>query len=286
MKEFIKRLFRDRYKTINLILLDDSKPGQDDSYSIKPLHLFRALLTLGVVLLIFLSLIFMLTPLGGLLYNTEEIEVRNEIQNISTRIIALQDSLDVRDRQLRDIQEVIRLNKDTTLALDERLSLLANSENETNGLSTLNEFDNINVFEQFESGNFTAINILENTPDFPARVPVIGTQTRSYEPSKGHFGIDIATKENETFVNVADGTVLWSSWTIDYGYVLSIQHKDGIVSTYKHCSRIYKNKGEKVLKGDILGLTGDTGISSSGPHLHFEIWKNGVSQNPIPYLIF
>lgn len=286
MKSFIKRLFEDRDKTINLILLDDSKPGQDDSYSITPKYLFRALISFAIVLLVLLSLVFMLTPLGSLLYNTDEVEIRNEIKAISTRIIALQDSLDVRDQQLRDIQEVIRLNKDTTLAMDERLSLLANTEKGTEELRSNNEFANLNIFEQFESGDFVSINILKNTPDFPAKVPVSGTQTRGYEPQAGHYGIDIATKENETFVNVADGTVLWSSWTIDYGYVLSIQHKDGIVSTYKHCSKIYRNKGEKVLKGDILGLTGNTGISSSGPHLHFEIWKNGVSQNPISYLIF
>lgn len=285
MKAFIKRLFEDRDKELNLILLDDSKPGQDDSYHIVPKKLFTALLSFSVVLLILISLVFMLTPLGSLLYNTDEMEIRNEIKAISTRIIALQDSLETRDRQLRDIQEVIRLNKDTTLSMDERLRVLANPDDENLEISKTTEFENINIFEQFDSGDLLSINVLKNAPDFPANSPVQGTSTRGYEPQAGHFGLDLATKQDAEFVSVADGTVLWSSWTIDYGYVISVQHKDGIVSTYKHCSKVYKNKGEKVLKGETLGLTGDTGILSSGPHLHFEIWKNGVSQNPISYLI-
>lgn len=286
MKSFIKRLFEDRHKTLDIILLDDTKPGQDNSYRIKPNKLFISFTVLSVLFSVLVALIFMLTPLGGLLYNTDEVEIRNEIQGISERVLALQDSLNVRDQQLQEIKEVIRLNQDTTLALDERLSLLSSnsSTNEANLLSSA--FTNVNITDQFESRNFVSVNILKDAPDFPARVPVSGTRTRGYEPMEGHYGLDIATKDNEVFVSVADGTVISSSWTIDFGYVISVQHNDGLISTYKHCSKLYKSKGEKILKGDILGLTGNKGISSSGPHLHFEIWKNGISKNPISYLIF
>jgi len=286
MRLFIQRLFKDRHKIVDIILLDDSKPGQDDSYKIKPNNLFLSLLALSITFSVIVALIFMLTPLGGLLYNTDEVKIKREIQNISERVIALQDSLNVRDQQLNEIKQVIRLNQDTTLALDSRLSEI--SSGTENGVRNISSPDlvNINVFEQFESGNLTAVNVLSNSPDFPANVPVSGTLTRPYEPLEGHFGLDIAAKEKEIFKNVAEGTVISSSWTIDYGYVISVQHNNGIVTTYKHCSKLFKMKGEKVLKGDVLGLIGNTGVSSSGPHLHFEVWKNGITQNPISYLIF
>jgi murein DD-endopeptidase MepM/ murein hydrolase activator NlpD len=286
MKSFIKRLFKDRHKTVEVILLDDTKPGQDDSYRLKPNKLFISFTVLSVIFSIIVALIFMLTPLGSLLYNTDEVEIRREIQNISERVLSLQDSLDVRDQQLREIKQVIRLNQDTTLAIDERLSSISASNNENPNAGISQSFANLNVFEQFDAGNLATTSILSNAPDFPTLAPVQGTQTRGYVPLEGHFGIDIATKENETFVNIAEGTVISSSWTIDFGYVISVQHKDGLVSTFKHCSKLYKTKGEKVLKGEVLGLIGNTGVSSSGPHLHFEIWKNGVSQNPLAYLIF
>jgi len=286
MKSFIQRLFKDRHKTLDIILLDDTKPGQDNSYRIKPNKLFISFTILSVLFSFLVAMMFMLTPLGGLLYNTDEVEIRNEIQGISERVLALQDSLNVRDQQLQEIKQVIRLNQDTTLALDERLSLLSSNSSSNEATLLTPGFINVSITDQFESQNFISVNILKDALDFPARVPVAGTRTRGYEPMEGHYGLDIATKENETFVNVADGTVISSSWTIEFGYVISVQHNDGLISTYKHCSKLYKSKGEKVLKGDILGLTGNKGISSSGPHLHFEIWKNGISKNPISYLIF
>ena len=286
MKSFIERLFKDRHKTVDIILLDDTKPGQDDSYRIKPNNLFMSFTALSVLFSIIVALIFMLTPLGGLLYNTDEVEIRREIQNISERVLALQDSLNIRDQQLGEIKEVIRLNQDTTLALNQRLSTVNSNTNTSEGNATSASYSNLNIFEDFESGNFVSMNILNGAPDFPAKSPVSGTKTRGYEPNEGHYGLDIATKENDEFTSVAEGTVISNSWTIDFGYVISVQHNDGLVSTYKHCSKLYKTKGEKVLKGDVLGLVGNKGVSSSGPHLHFEIWKNGVSKNPISYLIF
>ncbi len=285
MRSFIKRLFKDRHKTVDLILLDDTHPGKDDSYKIKPNYLFVSFGVFAVMLAIVISLLFMLTPLGGLLYSADEVKIKNQIEDISERILALQDSLDMRDQQLRDIKTVIRTNSDTTLTLDERLAVFSNADN-SEGEVYSGTLSDVNIFEQFRSGDFTTVNILENTPDFPAQVPVSGTLTRNYEPQEGHYGLDIASTENEEVINVADGTVISSGWTIDYGYVISVQHKEGVVSTYKHCAKLYRAKGEKVLKGDVLGLVGDTGITSSGPHLHFEIWKNGISQNPIPFLIF
>jgi murein DD-endopeptidase MepM/ murein hydrolase activator NlpD len=281
---FIQRLFKDRHKTVDVIILDDSKPGQDNSYRIRPNKLFISFTILSVIFSVIVALIFMLTPLGSLLYSTDEAQIRKEIQGISERVLNLQDSLNVRDQQLQEIKQVIRLNQDTTLALDDRLNNLSITS-KTDDMAS-QAYTNVNITDQFESGDFVSVNILKNAPDFPARSPVSGTRTRGYEPMQGHYGIDIATKENDTFVTIADGTVISNSWTIDFGYVISVQHNDGLVSTYKHCSKLYKVKGEKILKGDVLGLVGNKGISSLGPHLHLEIWKNGVSQNPVSYLIF
>ncbi len=284
MKAFLKRLFKDRQKTVKVLILDDSGPGKDNSYVLKPNSLFGAWVFSSIALAFIVALIFMLTPLGGLLYSSDEAEIRSEINDISTRLLALQDSLDVRDQQLLVIKDVIRTNKDTTLSQDQKLNEMLLSRTKLEGSSS-QSFEYTNVFDEINNSDFLTSNIINSASDFPSRYPVQGTNTRGYEPANGHFGIDVATKNNQVFTNVADGTVISSSWTLDYGYVLSIQHNDGLVTTYKHCSKLYKYEGDSVLKGEMLGLIGDTGISSSGPHLHFEIWKNGVPQNPLLYLI-
>ncbi len=284
MKDLIKRLFRDRKKTVRLILLDDTKPGQDDSYTIRPSNLFLTFVVSLILVAFVVSSVLIFTPIGGLLYSPDDVAIRKEIDRIAERIQSLQDSLDVRDAQLREIKQVIRTNQDTTLALDGNIdtSLLEESTLDASGFSAV-AFSN--AFESMNNGDFLMLNALEEVPDFPARYPVEGTTTRGYEPQQGHFGIDIATTADEPILNIADGTVITSNWTMSYGYVISIQHRGGLVTTYKHCSKLFKREGEEVLKGDILGLTGDVGTSSSGPHLHFEIWKNGVAQNPLLYLV-
>lgn len=284
MRDFLKRLFEDRNRQVEVILLDDSRPGMDNSFRLRPRNLFLLLIGLSLILTVIVLTAFMFTPLGALLYSEDEQQIRDELTQIANRISDLQDSLEVRDIQLRDIKTVIRLNQDTVLTLDPRLSndLIGELSSDFEGNRSINYNS---ALLSLEAGDFMAIQKLENVPEFPARFPVQGTITRGFEPESKHYGIDIATKENGEIYNIADGTVISSGWTINYGYVLSVQHADGLIAIYKHCSKLLKQEGEKVTVGEMIALTGDTGIESSGPHLHFEVWRNGIPQNPLLFLI-
>ena len=226
----------------------------------------------------------MLTPLGTLLYTKEDAELREQVEYITERVIALQDSLTLRDTQLSEMKTVIRLSLDTTYTMDERFSSLFELQEESREFQTLT-FDENNTNERISTTGIVFSNVLKSAPDFPSNYPVEGTLTRDYEPDNLHFGIDIATKEDAIITSIADGTIVNASWTISDGYVISVQHAGGIVSLYKHCSSLTKKNGDIVLKGDIIGTTGDVGVSSSGPHLHLEIWKDGLPQDPAMYLI-
>ena len=93
-------------------------------------------------------------------------------------------------------------------------------------------------------------------------------------------------KEGEPILSIANGTVIFSSWTDDTGYVIGIQHSDDITSFYKHNSVILKNVGDVVFAGDVIAMIGGSGKLASGPHLHFEIWHKGQSLNPEHYISF
>jgi len=112
---------------------------------------------------------------------------------------------------------------------------------------------------------------------------VKGTPSQPFRRERSHYGIDIATASNEPISALADGTVLFADWTMDYGYTVIISH-GAYVSFYKHCNDLLVRDGEHVLKGQIIALTGNTGRESSAPHLHLEIWKNGTPQDPEIYL--
>jgi murein DD-endopeptidase MepM/ murein hydrolase activator NlpD len=100
---------------------------------------------------------------------------------------------------------------------------------------------------------------------------------------KFHNGQDIAIPSGTPVVAADSGAVLVSGWQGGYGYFVAIDHGNGISTCYGHNSRLRVSVGDKVLKGQTIAISGSTGLST-GPHLHFEVRRNGVPIDPLPYL--
>jgi murein DD-endopeptidase MepM/ murein hydrolase activator NlpD len=98
-----------------------------------------------------------------------------------------------------------------------------------------------------------------------------------------HKGQDIAAPIGTPVIATADGTVTIAGWLRGYGWVVYIDHGNGISTRYGHLSRIDVEIGQTIRRGEQLGLVGSTG-RSTGPHLHYEVLINGQATNPIPYL--
>ncbi|MBI5464795.1 MAG: M23 family metallopeptidase [Ignavibacteriales bacterium] len=120
---------------------------------------------------------------------------------------------------------------------------------------------------------------------FPAMMPAEGYVTRQFQPEQNHTGIDIAGKIGASVVAAADGRVVFSGWTQDYGYVMIISHANGFTTAYKHNQLLTKGVNMFVKRGEMIAALGNTGVITSGPHLHFEIWKDGVPVNPALYVL-
>ena len=80
--------------------------------------------------------------------------------------------------------------------------------------------------------------------------------------------------------------VVISHWTSETGYVIGVQHANGVFSLYKHNSTLFKGVGQYVSSGEAIAIIGNSGEFSSGPHLHFELWHNGAAVNPENYISF
>lgn len=115
--------------------------------------------------------------------------------------------------------------------------------------------------------------------------PAQGIVSAVFEQSN-HPAVDIVTERDETVKATLDGTILFSAWTPTFGNVIYIQHVDNWISIYKHCAIVYKKKGSRVSAGEIIGMVGNSGSLSSGPHLHFELWHNGIALNPTDFILF
>jgi murein DD-endopeptidase MepM/ murein hydrolase activator NlpD len=120
---------------------------------------------------------------------------------------------------------------------------------------------------------------------FPAILPAEGYITRGFSPSERHYGLDIAGRTGTLINAAADGHVVFAGWTNDDGNVVILSHLNGFVTFYKHNKSLVKTAGEYVKRGEPIALLGNSGRTSSGPHLHFEIWKDGSPVDPSEFLL-
>lgn len=99
-----------------------------------------------------------------------------------------------------------------------------------------------------------------------------------------HYGLDIAAPRGTRFVATANGTVVAIAETPVYGKVVDVDHANGFITRYAHADSIFVQVGQEVRRGEPLGLVGSTGLTT-GPHLHYEIFKDGWSIDPFPLLL-
>lgn len=117
-------------------------------------------------------------------------------------------------------------------------------------------------------------------------IPIEGQVSRRFLPERQHWGIDITAAGGEPILAIGSGTVIFAEYSYQTGYVIAIQHSNGLVSLYKHNSRLLKEVGQKVQAGDVIALAGGLGMYSSGPHLHLETWIGGEPINPLRLLSY
>ena len=121
----------------------------------------------------------------------------------------------------------------------------------------------------------------------PSQIPVRGYLTQKIELSSGfktnnHYGIDISAVEGTPVTASAGGLVVFSGWSYDLGNHIILYHGDGYFTQYGHLQDLIAEAREFVSLGEAIAHVGSTGISS-GPHLHFEIWREGTVLDPLEF---
>lgn len=135
--------------------------------------------------------------------------------------------------------------------------------------------DKYNLFER--PGNKTNFTL------FP---PITGIISEKYDAKKRHYAVDIVAPIETPVKATSDGVVIFSEWTTETGYVIILEHKEGLLSVYKHNGSLNKSQGDIVRAGEVIASVGNTGELTTGPHLHFELWDNGNPINPLDFIDF
>jgi len=116
--------------------------------------------------------------------------------------------------------------------------------------------------------------------------PASGPISQPFDVEEPHFAVDIALEKNTPIKAIAEGTVIFSEWTTETGFVIILEHSAGMLSVYKHNASLMKKQGEAVLAGEVIAIAGNTGEFTTGYHLHFELWIDGYPMNPENFFNF
>jgi murein DD-endopeptidase MepM/ murein hydrolase activator NlpD len=122
--------------------------------------------------------------------------------------------------------------------------------------------------------------------DFVFFKPVTGLVVDTFNIANGHYGVDVVAHKGASVKACLEGVVVFADWSISSGNMILIQHVDNIISVYMHNSILTKKPNDLVKAGEVIGIVGNSGELSSGPHLHFELWQNGNPINPQEYIGF
>ena len=281
-RKVIKRKLLHKYR---LVILNENTFEEKISFKLSRLNVFvtGSLCIIGLIGLTTLLIAF--TPLREYIPGYSSTKLKKQATDLTYKTDSLVLSLTNTNRYLENIRSVLRgdiKNSETNLdSLRERFELDPSSID----LTPIREDsmlraevameDKYNLFERDTGGSSLIL--------FP---PITGVVSNTYDTSKKHYAVDITAPLNTPIKSVANGTVIFSEWTTETGYVIIIEHKDGLLSVYKHNGSLSKAQGDLVIAGEVIAAVGNTGELTTGPHLHFELWSDGNAVNPLNYIDF
>ena len=273
------------------VVLNDETFEEKFSLTLTRMNVWIFVSTIAVVLIMLTASAIIYTPLKYFIPGFGDYNYRSQIVALTFRTDSMENALQQRALWLDDISNVVNGKTDTsakkvpgaaTSRKDTSIHLGEPTDEEKQLRKDVDEEQSYALSYKIDKKEGAKAQLNE----FHFFPPVGGYVTDEYDPKKEHYGIDIAAPADAPVKATLDGTVISAGWNYETGYVIAIQHKDNIISIYKHNAKIFKNVGNFVKAGDVIATVGSTGELSTGPHLHFEIWHNGVSLNPKDYVIF
>jgi murein DD-endopeptidase MepM/ murein hydrolase activator NlpD len=294
-------------KKLTFLLIPDSA-GSPRQVSVSITLIYSLL---GALLLLIIATFFLSSHFFSYEVAQEElVRLRAENQQLSDKFEQMRWNLaevedrynelvsrEVRIRSLFDLPEIPEEERQLGVGGPEPAILSEFSQTEKDAFITELEVDRLLRLSQFELENYqtvenSLVDIKERLRHTPSIWPTTGWVSRGYgmkyDPFTGyrqmHRGMDIANRTNTPVIATADGRVALTSSATELGKCIMLDHGFGYRTRFGHLSQILVKNGQRVKRGDVIGLMGSTGYST-GPHLHYEIFHNGQFKNPQDFIL-
>ncbi|MFS8617387.1 MAG: M23 family metallopeptidase [Solitalea sp.] len=286
-KRKLAEKLRDKYK---LVILNNETFEEKASVTLNRISVLASISLVVIVLILLTTALLIFTPLKEYIPGYTDLTVRKEVTETAFKVDSLETVLAAQRAYIQNIQAVLSGTVGDSTGVEEESpvgqTLIAQE-------ADLRVSPADSAFRAYIE-NQDRYNIQRNIPvretgtieEQTFFTPVKGIATQHFDAQARHYGIDIACKKDEGIKAALDGMVIFSGFTTETGNVIAIQHANNIVSFYKHCSVIFKKVGSFVKSGEAIGVVGNTGEFTSGPHLHFEIWYNGNPVDPADFIRF
>lgn len=283
-RKLLKKL-KNKYR---LIIYNDKTFEEVFVLRLSRLNVFTGLGILVTMLVLGTTILIAYTPLREWIPGYPNAEMTNQIRMNDLRVDSLEYELLMRDKFILNMKRIIAGEElaavfDSTAkdSVEHYSNLMLSPSKEDSALrQSVDEEDRFALSlgeEEKKKESFELLHFFS---------PVKGMVVAHFDRKEKHLATDIVCKPNEMVMATLNGTVLFAGWTLETGYVIQIQHKADLVSVYKHLSQVHVSQGDIVQSGDAIGVVGNTGELTSGPHLHFELWHKGAAINPEEYIVF
>lgn len=281
IKEFLTKKLRNRYR---LIIRNDRNLEERISMVLTPLNVVLLLSGLMVVFTAISIFLLPLTPIRYIMPGGGEINPR-DFRVMKHRLDSIERSMELRDQRDSNLYRIL-------IGVDSATSFYDIKPKPVQQFNSWSFFPTATAHVGHSTPAIAESSVSSDKDKAPMKrvysfyTPLKGVITDTFNQRNKHTAIDIASYPNAAVKATLDGTVVLSSWTPETGHVMVVQHTNNFISVYKHNAVLLKKQGNRVRVGEVIALMGNSGELTSGPHLHFELWHNGLAVNPADYIKF
>ena len=255
------------------------------SFSTNKFNVFLVLSLYSIILIAFTISVVFFTQIREMVPGYSSSDLLTQAIYLTKKIDSLENELELNNTFYKSIENVLS-GKTEQIIYKDTLALSNEKDNIDFQAVLTNAEDSIlrKYVEEEDKFNLTKNELVIENKMFVS--PVKGQITQKFDPLNNHFALDILVDTGTPVKSILEGKVIFSEWSVDTGHVLIIDHGDNIISVYKHNSKVLKTQNNFVKAGEVIAYSGNQGTLSTGPHLHFELWKNGTPINPEPLFNF
>jgi murein DD-endopeptidase MepM/ murein hydrolase activator NlpD len=280
-----KKSWKDRLRAkYRMVVMDDDSFEERASVTLTPLGIIVALSAITIVMTALVVILIAFTPIREYIPGYADVDMQEELLAVNEKADSLAAEANAHQQYLANLKTIL-MGNDTALIIQNPTDTSKHYE-----LDKSHSAEDSALRYEFEQGDQYSLQIgvtkRTGISGYFFFAPVNGLITSSFNLAEEHFGVDVASEENEPVKATLDGTIISAGWSPEDGYVIQVQHGNNLISVYKHNAALLKKTGQFVKAGDPIAIIGNSGEHSTGPHVHFEIWYNGAPVDPQEYVVF